>query len=185
LSCTAFFSQFYRCYSPYSFGKKWDPEGAFVRNYIPELANFDKKYIYEPHKAPIADQKKWGCQIRGDGTEKGDGDMKTYPKPMFDFNERRQACIDGMKHAYDIKMYGNDKRRLNGEWKKVFGKEDGKPSKGRKRARNEDEDDHDSDDGEHADHGDMTDGEHPHKKKVARSGKAQTKLDKMVSRGKK
>ncbi|KAH7136073.1 FAD binding domain of DNA photolyase-domain-containing protein [Dendryphion nanum] len=42
LSCTAFFAQFYRVYSPVAFGKKWDPEGEFVRRYVPELAGYDK-----------------------------------------------------------------------------------------------------------------------------------------------
>lgn len=168
-----------------SFGKKWDPEGHFIRNYVPELANFDKKYIYEPHKAPIADQKKWGCQIKGDGTDTAEVGLKMYPKPMFDFNERRQICLDGMKHAYDIKMYGNDKRRLNGEWKKVFGKADGKPAKTKKRARDEDGGEHHSDDGGPADHGDVTDEEPVKKtKKSSSNSKGQTKLDGMVSRGK-
>lgn len=167
-----------------SFGKKWDPEGRYVRQYVPELADFDKKYIYEPHKAPIADQKKWGCHIKGDGTEEGEGSMKIYPKPMFDFNERRQICIDGMKHAYGIKMYGNDKRRLNGEWKKVFGKPGTKSSNGKKRARGEDDGEHSSDDGDNADHGDATEDERPKKARRATT-KVQTKLDGIVSRGKK
>lgn len=187
LSCTAFFSQFYRCYSPVSFGKKWDPEGTFVRHYVPELENFDKKYIYEPWKAPIADQKKWRCQIKGDGTEAGKDGGKTYPKPMFDFNERRSACLDGMKHAYGIGMYGADKRRLNGEWKKVFGKEDGKSEKGTKRGRDQEEaEQHESDDGAGADHGDVTDDERPKKaSKPSGARKGQAKLDSMVTRGKK
>ncbi|KAK5209588.1 hypothetical protein LTR72_005019 [Exophiala xenobiotica] len=124
LSCTAFFSQFYRCYSPTAFPKKWDPEGTFVRRYVPELERFDKRYIYEPHKAPIADQKSWGCVIKGDGIEKGNGEMKVYPKPMFDFNERRQFCIDKVKEAYRVGLYGDDKRVKSGEWKKLFSYDD-------------------------------------------------------------
>ena len=38
-----------------------------MRRYVPELKNYSDKYIYEPWKAPIADQKKWGCIIKGDG----------------------------------------------------------------------------------------------------------------------
>ncbi|KIV79866.1 hypothetical protein PV11_07408 [Exophiala sideris] len=125
LSCAAFFSQFYRCYSPVAFPKKWDPEGGFVRRYVPELEMFDKKYIYEPHKAPIADQKAWGCVIKGDGTEKGSLGMNVYPKPMFDFNERKQFCIDKLKEAYHVGLYGADEKVLSGEWKKLFNYDDG------------------------------------------------------------
>ena len=175
LSCTAFFSQFYRCYSPIAFGRKWDPEGNFIRHYVPELARYDKKYIYEPWKAPIADQKAWGCRIEGPHTNKNNknknskGDeeeefsidlvslynqrdidsggklanssnynnktktktkpkptttteeMKTYPKPMFDFSERREFCIKELKHAYDVGLHGDSEDVLSGKWKEIFG----------------------------------------------------------------
>ncbi|CAA9958884.1 Cryptochrome/photolyase FAD-binding domain-containing protein [Pyrenophora teres f. maculata] len=123
LSCTAFFAQFYRCYSPIAFPQKWDKEGEFVRKYVPELARFDKKYIYEPHKAPIVDQKKWGCLIKGDGLAAAEGSMKTYPKPMFDFAQRRDICLAGMKNAYHVNLYGNSPQVLDGSWRKMF--EDG------------------------------------------------------------
>jgi cryptochrome len=118
LSCTAFFAQFYRVYSPVAFPQKWDKEGAFVRKYVPELARFDKKYIYEPWKAPIADQKKWGCRIvEGDGVVM---ERATYPKPMMDFSSRREVCIQGMKKAYHVGLYGNDPKVLDGTWRKLF-----------------------------------------------------------------
>lgn len=132
LSCTAFFAQFYRCYSPVAFPQKWDKEGKFVRRWVPELKEFDKKFIYEPWKAPIADQKKWGCAIKAyedmeggggggaKGKKGGDTGMNAYPKPMFDFNERRKICIDAMKQAYDVGLYGNDPEVLDGSWKGLF-----------------------------------------------------------------
>lgn len=132
MSCTAFFAQFYRVYSPVVFPQKWDKNGDFVRRYVPELAKFDKKYIYEPWKAPIADQKKWGCRIEGDGPTDEDGDAKTYPKPMFDFAKRRDICLDGMKTAYHVGLYGNDPKVLDGSWRSLF--EDGAegPTEGNK-----------------------------------------------------
>ncbi|PSN67660.1 hypothetical protein BS50DRAFT_572710 [Corynespora cassiicola Philippines] len=124
LSCTAFFAQFYRCYSPIAFPKKWDPEGEFVRRYVPELARFDKKYIYEPWRAPVADQKKWGCVIRGnEHGSKGEGGkdgVRVYPKPMFDFAERRDVCIQGLKNAYSVGLYGDDTKVLDGSWRELF-----------------------------------------------------------------
>jgi cryptochrome len=121
LSCTAFYSQFYRCYSPIAFPKKTDINGDFVRHFVPELKNFDKKYIYEPWKAPIADQKKWGCLVKGDGTDTEDGKLKVYPKPMFDFDDRRKFCIDAIKNAYHVNLRGDDPKVLDGSWKKIFG----------------------------------------------------------------
>jgi deoxyribodipyrimidine photolyase len=130
LSCTAFFAQFFRCYSPVAFPTKWDKEGEFVRRYVPELAKYDKKYIYEPWKAPIADQKKWGCRIVAYGeVEEG---RKTYPKPMFEFSERRDICLKGMKNAYSVGLYGNDPKVLDGSWRKLFEDNAEGPTAGKK-----------------------------------------------------
>ena len=201
LSCTAFFSQFFRCYSPVAFPKKWDAEGAFVRRYVPELAGFDKRYIYEPQKAPIADQKRWGCLVKGDGSgeEERVGEYMVYPKPMFDFNERRQFCIDQMKKAYDVGIYGDDERVVGGQWKEIFLRDDegmgwkeeanGVGERGSKRSRGSGEE-FPSENGP-ADHlGEDADGvEHPSKRKAAKSrlgkdGRKQGTLDTMVTRGK-
>ena len=43
LSCSAFYSMYYRVYSPVAFAKKWDPTGELVRRYCPELAGFPDK----------------------------------------------------------------------------------------------------------------------------------------------
>ncbi|KAI9708319.1 MAG: hypothetical protein M1820_004023 [Bogoriella megaspora] len=133
LSCTAFYAQFYRCYSPIAFPKKWDKQGAFVRKYVPELANVPEKYIYEPSKAPIQDLKKAGVALKKDA-ELGDeeGGLNCYPKPMFDFNERRQICIDGLKMAYDVGLYGNSKKVLDGSWRELFPDSGEGPTKGKK-----------------------------------------------------
>jgi len=72
LSNSAFFSQYFRVYSPH-FGQKYDKSGVLIRKYVPELSQFPDKYIYEPWKAPIEVQKHAQCRIGQD-----------YPKPMFD-----------------------------------------------------------------------------------------------------
>ncbi|KFA51994.1 hypothetical protein S40293_07733 [Stachybotrys chartarum IBT 40293] len=140
LSCTAFFSQYYRCYSPIAFGQKWDKNGDLIRKFVPELKDFPAKYIYEPWKAPIVEQRKAGVKIQGNGLEKEDG---VYPKPMFDFNERRGVCIAAMKTAYNVGLHGNDEAVLNGTWRDLFPKDDDAEIQQR----------YQTDDGEHADEG--------------------------------
>lgn len=54
-----------------AFPKKYDPEGKFVKKYIPALKNIPAKFIYEPWKAPIATQREAGVTIG-----------KDYPKPI-------------------------------------------------------------------------------------------------------
>ena len=66
LSASAFFHQYFRVYSPIAFGKKTDPSGAYIRKYLPKLAKFPDKFIYEPWTAPMATQKAAGCIIGTD-----------------------------------------------------------------------------------------------------------------------
>ncbi|KAK5696041.1 hypothetical protein LTR97_008461 [Elasticomyces elasticus] len=120
LSCTAFYSMFYRCYSPVAFGKKWDDNGDYIRNYVPELKNLPKKYIYEPHKAPLKDQREAGVMVKGDGSEADSNGIPLYPKPMFDFATQRDICLAGMKNAYKVGLHGDHPKVLDGTWKELF-----------------------------------------------------------------
>lgn len=121
LSCTAFFAQYYRCYSPVSFPQKWDKEGDFVKHWVPELKGLPGKYIYEPWKAPVQDVRKAGVVlVEYPGVDK-EMEEGTYPKPMFDFGERRKICIASLKKAYEVGLRGNDKKALDGSFKKLFG----------------------------------------------------------------
>lgn len=152
LSCTAFFSQYFRMYSPISFPQKWDKNGDFVRHWVPELKDLPSKYIYEPWKAPLPDQKSAGVRITGNGLTQPDGASakgKTYPKPMFDFNERREICLAAMKAAYKANLNGNDDRVADGTWSDLF------PSEGEHQGLKDLV--FDSDDGELADEGDESD----------------------------
>ncbi|XP_050077460.1 cryptochrome-1 [Anopheles maculipalpis] len=89
LSASAFFHQFFRVYSPVAFGKKTDPEGKFIRKYVPELARFPAGIIYEPWKANLETQKKLGCIIG-----------KDYPKRIVMHEEISKANIQRMSAAY-------------------------------------------------------------------------------------
>lgn len=117
LSCSAFFTQFFRCYSPVAFPQKWDKNGDFVRKYVPELKALDRKYIYEPWKASVADLKRAGVKLRSDWNDDTEG---TYPKPMFDFNERRNICMENMKRAYKAGLYGDNPKVIDGTWESLF-----------------------------------------------------------------
>ncbi|KAF7123855.1 hypothetical protein RHSIM_Rhsim12G0193900 [Rhododendron simsii] len=70
LSCSSFFYQYNRIYSPISFGKKYDPNGDYIRYFLPILKDMPKEYIYEPWTAPLSIQTKAKCIIG-----------KDYPKP--------------------------------------------------------------------------------------------------------
>ena len=44
-------SPYFRVFNPVLQGKKFDPEGDYIRKYVPELAHLDKRSIHEPWEA--------------------------------------------------------------------------------------------------------------------------------------
>jgi len=90
LSCSAHFYQYFRCYSPSAFGKKTDPNGDYIRKWLPKLKNLPKKYIYEPWTAPLSVQQGCGVIIG-----------KDYPEPIVDHKIISKSNMGRMKEAYD------------------------------------------------------------------------------------
>jgi len=91
LSCSGFFYQYFRCYSPVVFQKKNDPNGNYIRKWVPELANLPAKYIYEPWKANVS-------ILNAAGVKLG----KTYPRPIVDHAFESKENMGKMKKAYDM-----------------------------------------------------------------------------------
>ena len=73
---------YFRIFNPVSQGQKFDPVGAYVRRYIPELADVPDTFIHEPWKMSEALQRQSGVQIGRD-----------YPQPIVDHNERRAEAL--------------------------------------------------------------------------------------------
>lgn len=62
-----------RLYSPAKQARDHDPDGAFIRRYVPELGAVPTYYLAEPHKLPPLTQGMLGCVIG-----------KHYPRPIVD-----------------------------------------------------------------------------------------------------
>ncbi|XP_010289040.1 PREDICTED: cryptochrome-1 [Phaethon lepturus] len=89
LSCSSFFQQFFHCYCPVGFGRRTDPNGDYIRRYLPVLRGFPAKYIYDPWNAPESVQKAAKCIIG-----------VNYPKPMVNHAEASRLNIERMKQIY-------------------------------------------------------------------------------------
>jgi cryptochrome len=100
LSASAFFHQYYRVYSPIAFGKKTDPEGKFIKKYVPELKNYPSFLIFEPWKATAEQQKKFNCIIG-----------KDYPMRIVDHDVVMKENLQKMKAAYAAKNSGKSQKR--------------------------------------------------------------------------
>ncbi|KAK7126335.1 hypothetical protein R3I94_017726 [Phoxinus phoxinus] len=88
-SCSSFFQQFFHCYCPVGFGRRIDPNGDFIRRYLPVLRDFPDKFIYDPWNAPDDVQLAAKCVIGVD-----------YPKPMVNHAEASRLNIERMRQIY-------------------------------------------------------------------------------------
>jgi len=84
--CGADAAPYFRIFNPYLQGAKFDPEGDYVKRWIPELSALSKKWIHAPHEAPEEELKKAGIVLG-----------KTYPFPMVDHKEAREAALLAFK----------------------------------------------------------------------------------------
>ncbi|XP_050306949.1 cryptochrome-1-like isoform X1 [Anthonomus grandis grandis] len=89
LSCSSFFQQFFHCYCPVKFGRKADPNGDYIRKYLPILKNMPTQYIHEPWMSPENVQKAAKCIV---GTD--------YPLPMVNHISVSKINIQRMKQVY-------------------------------------------------------------------------------------
>lgn len=90
LSCSGFFYQYFRCYSPVAFQEKNDPKGDYIRKWVPELAKLPPKYIYQPWKANIS-------VLNAAGVKLG----KNYPRPIVDHAVVSKENMSKMSLAYE------------------------------------------------------------------------------------
>nr|XP_023017756.1 cryptochrome-2-like [Leptinotarsa decemlineata] len=89
LSCSSFFQQFFHCYCPVKFGRKADPNGDYIRKYLPILNNMPLQYIHEPWLAPDSVQQAAKCIVG-----------KSYPLPMVNHTNASRINIQRMKQVY-------------------------------------------------------------------------------------
>jgi len=72
---------FRRVYNPTLHLERYDPEGVYVREYVPELRRVPRGHLAEPWTMPAAVQRAAGCVI---GTD--------YPEPVVDLAAARSAA---------------------------------------------------------------------------------------------
>ena len=81
--CGADPSPFFRVFNPVLQGEKFDPDGAYVRRFVPELAKLPPKFIHHPWDAPADVLAKAGIRLG-----------KTYPHPIVDHATARDRALD-------------------------------------------------------------------------------------------
>ncbi|PWE18025.1 deoxyribodipyrimidine photolyase [Marinicauda salina] len=82
---------FFRIFNPITQGRKFDPDGAYVRRWVPELGEMPADLIHAPWEAD-------SVTLAGAGVRPGE----TYPDPIVDHGEARKralAAFNALKDA--------------------------------------------------------------------------------------
>lgn len=80
--CGADAAPYFRIFNPVTQGKKFDPNGSYVRRFIPEIASLPDKYLFSPWETPDHILKESGIELGN-----------TYPNPIVDLKQSRDAAL--------------------------------------------------------------------------------------------
>ena len=74
---------YFRIFNPVTQGERFDPRGAYVRRFVPELAEVADRWLHHPWDLPADVAAQAGVVIG-----------KDYPEPIVDHSQARQEALD-------------------------------------------------------------------------------------------
>ncbi|MER3417209.1 MAG: deoxyribodipyrimidine photolyase [Gemmataceae bacterium] len=77
---------YFRIFNPVRQGERFDPNGDYVRRWVPELARLPIRWLHRPWEAPAS-------VLREAGIELG----VTYPRPIVDHSLARQRALEALQ----------------------------------------------------------------------------------------
>ncbi|WP_374569734.1 deoxyribodipyrimidine photo-lyase [Phenylobacterium sp.] len=81
---------YFRIFNPVAQGEKFDPNGTYVRRWVPELARLPAAWLHKPWDAPAA-------VLAGAGVRLG----TDYPRPIVDHAKARKRALDAFAAMKD------------------------------------------------------------------------------------
>lgn len=84
--CGADAAPYFRIFNPVTQSEKFDPDGGYIRKYVPEIRNLPNKYLYKPWLAPEDVLQTAKVRLGED-----------YPNPIVDLNLSRQIALSRFK----------------------------------------------------------------------------------------
>ena len=77
---------YFRIFNPTAQGEKFDPQGRYVRRWVPEVAGLPDRWVHAPWTAPPMVLAEAGVRLGA-----------TYPRPIVDHNEGRERALAALK----------------------------------------------------------------------------------------
>ena len=74
---------YFRIFNPVTQGLKFDPEGEYTKQYVPELKLLPNKFLFSPWEAPKEILEKAGIELG-----------KDYPEPIVDLKYSRELALE-------------------------------------------------------------------------------------------
>ncbi len=90
--CGADAAPYFRIFNPVTQGQKFDPDGQYIRRYIPEISALPDKYLFSPWETPRSILKSFGIELG-----------VTYPYPVVDLKQSRLAALEAFR---SLKQWG-------------------------------------------------------------------------------
>ena len=76
----------FRIFNPVAQSERFDPQGRFIRRYLPELSRVPDRFVHAPWTMPAAEQEAADCVIGRD-----------YPAPIVDHAAQRERALELFK----------------------------------------------------------------------------------------
>ncbi|MGD1877206.1 MAG: cryptochrome/photolyase family protein [Kiloniellaceae bacterium] len=86
--CGADAAPYFRIFNPVTQGEKFDPTGAYIRQWVPEIADLPDALLHKPWEASETELRQAGVTLG-----------KTYPAPMVDHKAARERALAGYEEV--------------------------------------------------------------------------------------
>ena len=91
--CGADAAPYFRIFNPVLQGEKFDPQGHYIRRWIPELSQLPTKWIHKPWQCPLNEQRRYGLVLG-----------ETYPEPTVDHSLARDRALTAFNQIKSRKI---------------------------------------------------------------------------------
>jgi deoxyribodipyrimidine photo-lyase len=81
--CGADAAPYFRIFNPVSQGERYDPDGEYVRRWVPELKGLPAKWVHKPWEAPVAVKHDASITLG-----------RTYSEPIVDHAQARVRALE-------------------------------------------------------------------------------------------